>query len=119
MPRRVTRLVVGEIGPAGEWGEGDDPPTFVIPAVEVEEWVPEPPELRWTEWRIVDTPEDEDPTYYPTFEPRRPWLFPKIVGLHPVRRTRTTWERQQIEYWVDRERGPMARVVHTETRVTR
>ncbi len=108
MPRRVTRLVPGELMPMIGRGPDGEPLMMMLEVDEVEEWAPESPERRWTEWRIVDTHEDEDPTYYPSYDPR----------LHPVHRTRTTWERQLLECWVDREQGSMARLVETERRTT-
>jgi hypothetical protein len=80
----------------------------------VEEWVPEEPRERWSEWRTISSETAADPTYYPTYT--GPGLFARIASLNPARRVKIVEERRLLRTWVDSEQGPMAQTVRTETR---
>lgn len=83
-----------------------------------EEWVPRESTEEWTEWRHVSTVEDRDPTYFAG--DLRAFRLGGIAMRHTPHRVSTvTSERKLIRRWVDREKGPMAEVVDTETRRSR
>jgi hypothetical protein len=104
--------------PAGSVQAGDTPDATLslLPYEVVEEWGAEPATEEWSEWRIVASEQDDDPTYYPEW-----WfgIMRDIKALHPHRRRTTTFERRLLRRWVDAEHGPMVEVVRTETRTER
>lgn len=115
MAERQRRIIPGPLT-ADIAREGDDVTLSLLPYEVVEEWGAEPANEEWSDWRIVATEQDDDPTYYPE------WWFgvmQDIKALHPHRRVTTTYERRLVRRWVDAEHGPMAEVLAVETRTER
>ena len=121
MAERQRRIVPHAVeAQAHRLGDGEVPPTFDLAFEVVEEWKPESPVEEWTEWRYVSSEQDEDPTYYPEYDPHRGNIFHvPIKAIHPHRRSTTTFERRLVRRWVDAEHGPMAEVVDVQTRTER
>lgn len=116
MAERQRRIIPGPLEAVPVRVGDEVPPSFALAFEMVEEWKLEPPVEEWSEWRVVSSEQDEDPSYYPE------WHFGvmrDIKAMHPHRRRTTTFERRLVRRWVDAEHGPMAETVDMQTRSER
>ena len=115
MAERVKRVVLHDL--EARPLTGDELPQV---AEVIEEWKAEEPTEEWTDWRVVSSVMDADPTYYPEYKKDGSFFrTPTVKAFHPSRRRTITEERRLVRRWVDPETGPMAQVVEQQVRTTR